>query len=162
MDDRSFRNAMGQFVTGVTVITTNVGDETHGMTANAFLSVSLNPKLVLVSIGEKAKMLQKIKDAGHYAVNFLAEDQQEISMLFAGQIKDGRSVDFEWLNGMPVIPGAIGRVTCQVVNEYVVGDHTLFVGEVTGIELNDGAPLIYFQGKYHELASMNENETLRI
>ncbi|MED4601987.1 flavin reductase family protein [Paenibacillus validus] len=156
MDDRTFRNAMGKFVTGVTVITTGAGEEVHGMTANAFLSVSLNPRLVLISIGEKAKMLDKIKESGRYAVSFLAADQQETSMLFAGQIKDGRTLDFEWFDRMPVIKGALGHLTCRVVSEHVVGDHTLFVGEVSDIQLNEGEPLIYFQGKYRELASINE------
>lgn len=156
MDDRTFRNAMGKFVTGVTVITTNLGEDVHGMTANAFLSVSLNPKLVMISIGEKAKMLDKIRESQKYAVSFLAADQQEISMLFAGQIKDGRSIEFEWFNQLPVIRGALGHVTCSVVSEHVVGDHTLFIGEVTDIQLNEGEPLIYYQGKYRELSALDE------
>ena len=87
MDDRLFRTAMGKFATGVTVITTNVNGTIHGMTANAFMSVSLDPKLVVISIGEKASMLELIKKSGTFTVNILSAQQQEMSMLFAGQIK---------------------------------------------------------------------------
>jgi len=156
MDDRVFRNAMGKFATGVTVITTEVDNEVHGMTANAFLSVSLNPKLILVSIAEKAKMLNKLKQAKKYTVSFLAEDQQEISKLFAGQIKEERDIEFDRLNDLPVIKEAIANVTCHVVSEYQVGDHTLFVGEVTDIRLKEGEPLVFFQGKYRELTAVKE------
>jgi flavin reductase (DIM6/NTAB) family NADH-FMN oxidoreductase RutF len=93
MDDRMFRNAMGKFATGVTVITTEVEDQVHGMTANAFMSVSLNPKLVLISIGEKAKMRDRIRQSKTYAVSFLAENQKEVSMQFAGQIKEERELN---------------------------------------------------------------------
>lgn len=76
MDDRKFRTAMGKFATGVTVIATEVKGDVHGMTANAFMSVSLDPKLVVVSIGEKAKILNKIKESKTFTVNILAADQQ--------------------------------------------------------------------------------------
>ena len=88
MDDRIFRSAMGKFATGVTVITTEIDEQVHGMTANAFMSVSLDPKLVVISIGEKAQMLDKIKHSKKFAVNILAANQQELSMIFAGQIKE--------------------------------------------------------------------------
>src|SRR3954465_9620503 len=94
MDDRQFRTAMGKFATGVTVIVTEVkGEGVHGMTANAFMSVSLDPKLVVISIGEKAKILNKIKESTLFTVNILAAHQQEVSMIFAGQLKD-REVEF--------------------------------------------------------------------
>ena len=76
MDDRKFRNAMGKFASGVTVITTEADGEIHGMTANAFMSVSLNPKLVVISIGERANMLEKIQGSKKFAVNILAADQE--------------------------------------------------------------------------------------
>lgn len=87
MDSREFRNAMGRFATGVTVITTNDGTDAHGMTANAFMSISLEPKLITISIDNHANMLKKIKASGQYAVNFLSDQQQDISMNFAGQKK---------------------------------------------------------------------------
>jgi flavin reductase (DIM6/NTAB) family NADH-FMN oxidoreductase RutF len=150
MDDRQFRTAMGRFATGVTVIATEVNGEPHGMTANAFMSVSLDPKLVVISIGEKAKILNKIKESGIFSVNILAADQQELSMIFAGQIKD-RQVEFGRLDNKPVLPGAIAQVVCEVSAEHVEGDHTLFIGKVTDIVLEEKEPLIFFNGKYRSL-----------
>ncbi len=85
MDDRLFRSAMGKFATGVTVLTTKADGIVHGMTANAFMSVSLNPKLVMISIGEKARMLPKIQQSQNFVIYILSEEQESISRLFAGQ-----------------------------------------------------------------------------
>jgi flavin reductase (DIM6/NTAB) family NADH-FMN oxidoreductase RutF len=151
MDDRLFRNAMGKFATGVNVLTTKVGDEPFGMTANAFMSVSLSPKLVVISIGERAKFLDRVRESGRFAVNMLADDQQHFSMMFAGQLKDGEKCEFEDLDGLPVVPDAVAQISCNVVNEYVEGDHTLFIGEVTDIKLEEKDPLIFYSGKYRAL-----------
>ncbi|WHY69638.1 flavin reductase family protein [Neobacillus sp. SuZ13] len=153
MDDRKFRTAMGKFATGVTVITTEIAGEIHGMTANAFMSVSLDPKLVVISIGEKAQMLDKIKNSKKFAVNILSAEQQELSMIFAGQIKEKREVSFEQLDGLPVLSGAIAQVACEVVNVHIEGDHTLFIGKVMDIHLNEKEPLMFFNGKYRVLSA---------
>jgi flavin reductase (DIM6/NTAB) family NADH-FMN oxidoreductase RutF len=151
MDDRQFRNAMGKFATGVTVITTEVDGEVHGMTANAFMSVSINPKLVVISIGENARILNKIKQSQIFSVNILAADQQELSMIFAGQLKEHREVEFDRLDGKPVTPGAVAQIACEVSAEHVEGDHTLFIGKVTDIHLEDAEPLIFYSGRYRSL-----------
>lgn len=148
MDDRKFKDAMGKFATGVTVITTEVDGEVHGMTANAFMSVSLNPKLVVVSIAEKAQMLEKLKESQKFAINILSADQQEHSMIFAGQIKEKREISFDTLAGIPVLKGSIAQVACEVVNVHVEGDHSLFIGKVIDINLEEGEPLIYYCGTY--------------
>lgn len=153
MDDRLFRKTMGKFATGVTVITTKIDGEVHGMTANAFMSVSLNPKLVVISIDEKAKMLDRIKQSKKFAVNILSENQKDLSMIFAGQIKEDREVKFTELSGLPVLEGAVAQVTCDVVNSHVEGDHTLFIGKVNNIQITDEDPLVFFNGQYHSLAS---------
>ncbi|MFP3668045.1 flavin reductase family protein [Priestia sp. SIMBA_032] len=153
MDDRTFRNAMGKFATGVTVITTLLEDEAHGMTANAFMSVSLNPRLVLISIGEKAKMLDKINESGKFAVNILSDDQKDLSMHFAGQIKEKRQIEFDWINELPVIKNALTNIVCKVHSKQIVGDHTLFIGEVTDIVTCEGAPLAFYEGKYSKVFS---------
>ncbi|MEH7086076.1 flavin reductase family protein [Neobacillus drentensis] len=153
MDDRKFRTAMGKFATGVTVITTEIDGEIHGMTANAFMSVSLDPKLVVISIGEKAQMLDKIKNSKKFAVNILSAEQQELSMIFAGQIKEKREVSFEQLDGLPVLSEAIAQVACEVVNVHIEGDHTLFIGKVMDIHLNEKEPLMFFNGKYRFFSS---------
>lgn len=154
MEDRLFRNAMGKFATGVTVVATEVDGNAHGMTANAFMSVSLNPKLVVVSIAEKAQMLEKIKESQSFSVNILSAEQQEESMVFAGQLKEHRDIVFEHLAGIPVLPGALVQVVCEVSAEHVEGDHTLFIGKVKEIKIDESnlEPLIYFSGKYRSLA----------
>ncbi|MCM3568066.1 flavin reductase family protein [Neobacillus mesonae] len=151
MDDRQFRQAMGKFATGVTVITTEVDGEAHGMTANAFMSVSLVPKLIVISVGERAQMLEKIKQSKKFAVNILSGEQQEYSMLFAGQIKEKREVNFDRLADLPVLTGAIAQVACEVVNEHVEGDHTLFIGKVIDLQVEEEEPLLFFNGKYRSL-----------
>jgi flavin reductase (DIM6/NTAB) family NADH-FMN oxidoreductase RutF len=159
MDDRQFRTAMGKFTTGVTVIATEVeGEDVHGMTANAFMSVSLDPKLVVISVREQARILSKLQESKIFSVNILANDQQEVSMIFAGQLKD-KQVEFDYLDGKPVIPGAIAQIACEVSAEYVEGDHTLFIGKVTDIHLEDKEPLIFYSGKYR---SLKEEEIVTI
>lgn len=153
VDDRTFRNAMGKFATGVTVITTEVDGDIHGMTANAFMSVSLNPKLVLVSIGEKAKMLEKIKKSSTYAVNILAEDQKDLSMAFAGQLQEKPPIQFGRVAGVPVLENALANIVCRVYDQHVAGDHTLFIGEVLDIVMREGQPLIFFGGRYGKVVS---------
>ena len=158
MDDRQFRTAMGKFATGITVIATEVEGEVHGMTANAFMSVSLDPKLVVISVREQGRILSKIQESKIFSVNILAEDQQEVSMIFAGQLKD-KQVGFDHLDGKPVIPGAIAQIACEVSAEYVEGDHTLFIGKVTDIHLEDKEPLLFYSGKYR---SLKEEKTVTL
>lgn len=148
MDAKYFRKAMGKFATGVTVITTQVGNDIHGMTANAFMSISLDPMLVTISVDNKAKMLKKIQASGQYAVSILAENQVDLSMHFAGQKKLDREIEFDYVSGLPVIPGALASVICDVDREIEIGDHTLFIGRVKDIKINEGDPLTFFTGKY--------------
>lgn len=151
MDDRTFRNAMGSFATGVTVIATEANGHSHGMTANAFMSQSLDPKLIVISLKKDAKMLQKIRQSGRFSVNVLAESQQDLSMIFAGQIESERAYEFSQLDGVPVIPGAVTQVVCNIKSEYSEGDHSLMIGQVTAIHLEDKEPLIFSKGKYRIL-----------
>lgn len=150
MDDRLFRTAMGKFSTGVTVVVTETDGQPHGMTANAFMSVSLDPKLVVISIKENAQMLPKLQASKMFSVNILAAEQEEVSMIFAGQLKD-KEVAFDYLGNTPVIPGAIAQVVCKVSAEHIEGDHTLIIGQVTDITITDGEPLLFFNGRYRQL-----------
>lgn len=156
IDDRLFRNAMGSFATGVTVITTEVDGEVHGMTANAFMSISLNPKLIAISVGEHARMLQHIKDAKQFAVNILTSDQQEESKQFSGQLNLEHEIEFTSYKGLPTLTNALAVITCTLHSEYVVGDHTVYIGQVTGVKLEEKTPLIYSQGKYRELKELQD------
>lgn len=156
MDALTFRTAMGKFATGVTVITTRLGGEVKGMTANAFMSVSLDPALVLISIGQHAHMNSYVKDSGQFAVSILNSEQQEMSAYFAGQIKEDREIDFNWFNGMPTIKDSLVNLTCDVHNSVDAGDHTLYIGEVTDVCIMDGEPLAFYSGKYNDLHACDE------
>ncbi|MFJ7936041.1 flavin reductase family protein [Sporosarcina sp. NPDC096371] len=156
MEDRLFRNAMGSFATGVTVITTEIAEEVYGMTANAFMSISLNPKLVAISIGEHARMHQYIKDAKQFAINILSSDQQMVSKQFAGQVNLESKIPFGSYKGLPILEDALAVVTCQLHCDYVVGDHTIFIGQVTGIKLEQKEPLVFSQGKYRKLQKLED------
>lgn len=156
MDDRLFRDAMGKFATGVTVLLTENEGEIHGMTANGFMSVSLEPKLVVISIGHKARFLEKVTKAQKYTVNILAEDQEYYSRHFAGQPIE--AVEFDTLAGQPVLKGVVAQIVCDVVSEHVEGDHTLFIGKVADIRVDDQNPLLFFGGKYRQLTEVEAVE----
>lgn len=158
MDDKFFRTAMGKFTTGVTVILSENGlGEVRGMTANAFMSVSLDPKLILISIGNQAKMKSYIEQHGRFSVNVLAENQKDISMLFAGQLKEERQIAFEYLNDVAIIEGAVANIVCDVYDTVVAGDHTLFIGAVKDLKISDDEPLIFSEGKYKKLTTETIN-----
>ena len=114
--------------------------------------------LLSSQLEKKRKFLNKIKESQTFSVNILAADQQEVSMIFAGQVKD-REVVFDRLDGKPVIPGAVAQIACEVSAEHVEGDHTLFIGKVTDIHLEDTEPLIFYSGRYRSL-SQEEPVTL--
>jgi flavin reductase (DIM6/NTAB) family NADH-FMN oxidoreductase RutF len=152
MDDIQFRSTMGKFATGVTVVLTEMNGEVHGMTVNAFMSVSLNPKLVTISIGENARFLKKIKSSNVFSVNILAADQADYSRIFSGKLKDDFQIDFNYLNGKPVLPGSLAQIACEVVAEHTEGDHVLFIGKVADIHVEEKDPLVFYGGKYHSLA----------
>jgi len=156
MDDLLFRKAMGKFATGVTVLTTVHEGDVHGMTANAFMSVSLDPKLVVISVGKQARFLDKVTQSKRFAVNILAEDQQQVSQHFAG--KPQGDIQFATLDGLPVIEGAIAQITCEVASVYEEGDHTLFIGRVTDLQLEEKNPLLFFGGQYSEVTALQTNK----
>jgi flavin reductase (DIM6/NTAB) family NADH-FMN oxidoreductase RutF len=151
IDPRELRNALGRFASGITVITTEHEGEIHGMTANAFVSVSLEPPLVLVSVDNRALMHEKIAGSGRYGVNVLSESQGEISDHFAGRSAEGAEISFTRRNEMPVLEGAIAHFVCRVVDAHPAGDHTLYIGEVEYLDYEDGKPLVFFTGGYGEL-----------
>ena len=156
MDDLLFRKAMGKFATGVTVLTTIHEGDIHGMTANAFMSVSLDPKLVVISVGKQARFLDKVTQSKRFAVNILAEDQQQVSQHFAG--KPQGEVEFATLDGLPVLEGAIAQISCDVASVYEEGDHTLFIGRVTDLKLEEKNPLLFFGGQYSEVKALETNK----
>jgi len=149
---RLFRQVMGRFATGVTVVTTRIGEETFGMTANAFMAVSLEPMLCMVSINHTAQMHGRLLQAGHYGVSFLTEVQQHFAAHFAGKRLQGLTPDFELHGRTPVLKRSLAAVTADVVETLECGDHTLFVGRVgETIMLEAARPLLFFGGRYARL-----------
>ncbi|MGI8690131.1 MAG: flavin reductase family protein [Thermomicrobiales bacterium] len=155
IDRREFRNIVGLFATGVTVVTTRIGENVHGMTANAFTSLSLDPLLILLCVDRRARLHPLIQEAGAFAVNFLHEGQEAISRNFAGQPQEGVSdvLHFSTDDGAPVILGCLASMRCAVREVLDGGDHAIVIGHVQElIRGNVGAhPLVYFAGKYRRL-----------
>jgi flavin reductase (DIM6/NTAB) family NADH-FMN oxidoreductase RutF len=154
IEPRRLRDACGRFGTGVTVVTTHCDGHEHGMTANAFMSVSLDPPLVAISIAETAKMLPRIQKSGRFAVSVLADTMDEIAWHFAGK-PDPRFTDLlEIVDGLPVVRGAVATFTADVHDEVVAGDHTIFIGHVRSLAIGeDKKPLLFFRGKFAGLAA---------
>jgi flavin reductase (DIM6/NTAB) family NADH-FMN oxidoreductase RutF len=147
-DPRRFRTAMGRFATGVTVITTRTADGVHGMTANGFLSVSLEPPLILVSLGA-CTMARHLTEGDRYAVTVLSADQEAVSRHFGG--RPSLDVRFESVDDFDFVPGGLARIGCRIVDRHPAGDHTLFLGEVEHLDYRDGAPLLFYTGSYRTL-----------
>ena len=148
------RKALGRFVSGVTIVTTAESiDEgaVHGMTANAFTSVSLEPPLVLVSIANRARMNAKITETGRYGISILASDQEPLSLHFAGATRHPEPVRFVWRRGVPLLDGALVHLSCSVTDSHPAGDHTLHVGRVEELWFDDGKPLVFYTGSFRAL-----------
>jgi flavin reductase (DIM6/NTAB) family NADH-FMN oxidoreductase RutF len=146
VSDRGFRDALGSFATGVTVITTRDGERIHGMTANGFMSVSLDPALVVVSVARSATMHELLHETGRYAVSVLAAGQERVSRHFAGRPQD--EIALEEIEGAALVEGALAHVVADVVDAHQAGDHTLFVGEVRHFTHRSGEPLVFHSGVY--------------
>ncbi|MGB7729943.1 MAG: flavin reductase family protein [Candidatus Acidiferrum sp.] len=153
-----FRRVMGSFPTGITVITAErEPGQVHGMTANTFTSVSLDPLLILVCVDQNAHLLGHVKAQRRFGVNILRDTQRQISELFAKPHQDVAEeerlgVRFRWTaSGIPLLEDALAHLGCNVVAQYMSGDHTIFVAEVESLELKEGMPLVYHRGKYHGL-----------
>lgn len=154
---RQFRDAMGQFATGVVVISTEVQGDAHAMTANAFMSGSLEPPLVLVSVACTARMHDKIKQSSQFGVSVLSQDQQAVSSHFAGRAVEGFQPAFDRLEELPVIRGAAVQVAAALEYAYPCGDHTLYVGRVVALRGRDERPppLLYHAGRYASAQPMS-------
>lgn len=154
---RDFRNAMGAFASGVIVITTRTADgEAHAMTANAFMSGSLEPPLVVISVAVTAKMHGHLAAGAGFGVSVLSQDQERDSNHFAGRRSEDHAPQLAELDGTPVLVAASVRLAARQVHAYPCGDHTLFVGHVTALETEaaeTSAPLVFYRGKYGALAS---------
>lgn len=163
-DSRQLRNALGQFPTGVVIVTAQTaGGERIGMTMSSFNSVSLDPPLVLFSVHRNALTFVHWQEMKHYAINILGEDQEELSNSFA------RAKSDKWEgvnsavgeNGAPILPGAIVTFECEAYSRYDGGDHEIFVGRI--LKWHEGRmetqPLVFYGGKYRQLTSIADAHT---
>jgi len=148
----AFRRTLGMFATGVTVLTTRVGEQVHGMTANAFMSVSLRPPLVLISIDRRAKMGAILHEGTRFGVSVLEAKQTGLSDRFAGRVADELpEATFEIVHETPLVEGALAHLVARVVRSYWGGDHSLFLGQVEFARYGQGRPLLFHGGRYERL-----------
>lgn len=161
VDARQFRNALGQFATGVTIITTMQDDgEPAGLTANSFNSASIDPPLVLWSLDRGSSNLEAFMAAEYFAVNVLSETQQELSNRFA-MVEENRFEGVKYRQGeggAPLLPGCAARFQCKTTYRYEGGDHIIFVGEVLEFDNFDRPPLIFHSGQYAGALPVSRDE----
>jgi flavin reductase (DIM6/NTAB) family NADH-FMN oxidoreductase RutF len=154
-----FRLALGQFATGVTVVTADrAPGQVHGMTANSFTSVSLDPLLILICVSQNAQLLPMVKKQKRFGVNILKDNQGAISEYFArteesAEIEKRLGIRYRWTEtGIPLLEDALVHLGCNVVASHLAGDHTIFIAEVESVEVYEGEPLLYLRGNYRPVA----------
>ena len=151
IDPVRFRTALGRFASGVTVVSTFYQERVHGMTASAFVSVSLEPPLVLVSLDNRSYMHKILPSVGRYGVSVLSEKHEHISNHFAGRTVDGIHIRFVTERGVPLLEGAVAHFAVEVIDAHPAGDHTLYIGRVEYFEARGGKPLVFYAGQYQQL-----------
>jgi len=154
---------MGCFATGVTIITVDLEGEVHGMTANAFSSVSLDPLLVLVCVDHRTKTHAHLHAKKRFGINVLGEHQRAISEYYARAERAHEEAEREagarferTRHGTPVLRGALAYLECNLRSTEQAGDHTIFIAEVEDVVISGGDPLLYFRGKYRKVGEQME------
>lgn len=154
IDADLFRSVLGRFASGITIVTIRDADgRDHGMTVSAFSSLSLDPPLVLVCIGNDATMASAMRNADSFGVNILSASQEALSRRFAGKLDD-RFADVPFTRGAlgnVILDEVLGSLECRVVARHPAGDHVIVVGEVDSGAARDGRPLLYYRGGYAQL-----------
>jgi flavin reductase (DIM6/NTAB) family NADH-FMN oxidoreductase RutF len=148
----ALRRTLGMFATGVTVITALRDEQVHGMTANAFMSVSLEPPLVLISVDRRTKMCGFLHEGMHYGVSVLCATQAALSDRFAGRSSE-EEPRFAIVKETPLVEGALAHFVARVERSYWGGDHSLFLGRVEYARQNEGTPLLFHGGRYEKLGA---------
>lgn len=162
IDPRDFRNALGTFATGVTIITAAAPDgKPYGLTCNSFASVSLNPPLVLWSLVVYSSSLTVFQNASHFAVNVLGASQQALANKFA-KSSDDKFTGVDWSPGLgnaPVLAESVANFQCRSVNRYYGGDHVIFLGAVEAYTYSRKEPLLFARGTYGRFTADGEHLT---
>lgn len=158
MNPAEFRKAMGCFATGVTIITLDLEGEVHGMTANAFSSVSLDPLLVLVCVDNRASTHTHMHAKKRFGINVLCQDQRAISEYYASPARTHERAEAEagarfdrTAHGTPRLQGALAYLECRLHSAETAGDHTIFIAEVEDVVVQDGDPLVFYRGRYRKV-----------
>ncbi|MFE6158760.1 flavin reductase family protein [Streptomyces sp. NPDC056486] len=155
-DAARFRDVLGRFCSGITIVTASLDGHLTGLTCQSFTSLSLDPPLVAFAVGVTSRSYPTIREAGRFAVSILAEDQAELATAFAHSGGD-KFAGVRWrheVTGAPVLDGTAGHVECELVEEYPIGDHLLVVGRVVALAGHpDAAPLLFFRGSFGALSA---------
>lgn len=158
-DQQVFRDVIGRFTSGVTVITTALDGARFGTTASAFSSLSMEPPMVLVCLNKTSETGAAVLRAGAFAVNILAEGQQDLAYRFAGKgDKFGDLAHDTGHRGVPVLHGTLAHLECEVGETVTGGTHTVFLAHVAHATGHDGTPLTYYRGRFGRLESVREEE----
>ena len=151
IDPRDFRNALGSYATGVTIVTAMAADgKPYGLTCNSFASVSLNPPLVLWSLGLYSQAMPIFENTSHFAVNVLGVSQQALAAKFAKASAD-KFAGVSWTRGLgnaPLLADSVAYFQCRAANRYYGGDHVIFLGAVEAYAYSRNQPLLFAQGGY--------------
>ena len=153
-DPELFREVFGRFVTGVAVITAAGPAGAGGMTANALCSLSLDPLLALVCFENEARTLPIVREAGRFGVSVLSSRQRALAGIFASKLPEHEKlagVPHRLERGVPLIEGAIAWAVCELRELIAGGDHTIAIGEVVGLGLGAGEPLLWYRGRYQAM-----------
>lgn len=153
VDSGQFRTTLGHFASGVTVVTAASGAGPVGFTCQSFTSLSLDPPLVALAPGKASTSWPRIREAGHFCVNVLAENQAELCLTFASS-GAGKFAGVAWTpgpGGAPRLPGALAYIECALQGAYDAGDHELVIGAVSAVETRPGKPLLYYRGAFNRL-----------
>lgn len=161
IDPRDFRNALGTYATGVTIITAAAPDgKPYGLTCNSFASVSLNPPLVLWSLVVYSSSLTIFQNASHFTVNVLGASQQSLASKFA-KSSDEKFSGVDWTPGLgqaPVLAESVANFQCRSVNRYYGGDHVIFLGAVEAYTYNATEPLLFARGAFGRFLADDEHK----
>jgi len=160
LNSAEFRKAMGCFATGVTIITVDLEGEVHGMTANAFASVSLDPMLVLVCVDHSTRTHAHLHAKKRFGVNVLSEQQRAISEYYARPERTHENAEAEagarfdrTAHGTPILNGSLAYLECRLHSAQLTGDHTIFIAEVENVVVREGEPLLFFRGRYRKVGA---------
>lgn len=160
-DQREFRNALGCFATGVTIVTASHNDKPEGLTANSFSAVSLDKPLVLWCLDKSAPSLPIFLSCGYYAINVLSSKQRELSNQFARPAED-KFLNIDWhpgLGGAPILDHCLATFECKNTRKYDEGDHWILIGEVQHFAHGDDEPLLFNKGHYAVPAAHPDDRT---